>query len=69
MKYLNKDNLHIFPHEIVKAVESITKRFNHDINEKHKKITSIILDDFKRKDYKVMTENITRAGFIRGFLG
>ena len=33
------------------------------------KITSIILEDLKRKDQRLLTENITRAGFIRGFLG
>ena len=31
--------------------------------------TSIILEDLRKKDYRLLTENITRAGFIRGFLG
>ncbi len=42
---------------------------DYEVNEKHKKVTSIILEDLKRKDYRLLTENITRAGFIRGFLG
>ena len=39
------------------------------IDSKHKKVTSIILEDLKKKDHRLLTENITRAGFIRGFLG
>jgi len=68
-KFLNKDNLHIFPNEIAKIVEDAEKIVDYDIDEKHKKVTSIILGNFKAKDYKILTENITRAGFIRGFLG
>ena len=41
----------------------------YEENTKHKKVTSIILEDFKKKDYRLLAENITRAGFIRGFLG
>ena len=29
----------------------------------------ILLEDLKKKDFRLLTENITRAGFIRGFLG
>lgn len=68
-QYLNKDNLAAFPKEIESAVEEVCKRFSFDIDERHKKVTSIILEDLKRKDHKVLSENITRAGFIRGFLG
>ena len=69
LKYLNKDNLHIFPHEITDRINIAEKITDYEVDEKHKKVTSIILDDFKRKDYKMLSENITRAGFIRGFLG
>ncbi|MBI1936454.1 phosphoenolpyruvate carboxylase [Candidatus Woesearchaeota archaeon] len=69
LQYLNRDNMKIFPNEIRKKVENISKMVKYEVNEKHKKITSIILDDFKRKDYRLLMENITRAGFVRGFLG
>lgn len=69
LQYLNEDNLHIFPHEIVEKIEKIKKMVDYEVNAKHKKVTSIILDDLKRKDFRLLTENITRAGFIRGFLG
>ena len=69
LQYLNSDNLKIFPHEIAEKIERISKMVDFETNEKHKKVTSIILDDLKKKDYRLLTENITRAGFIRGFLG
>jgi phosphoenolpyruvate carboxylase len=68
-KYLNEDNLSIFPEEIVKIVEKAKNITKYEIDLDHKKITSIILEDFKRKDSKILTENISRAGFVRGFLG
>ena len=69
LQYLNEDNLRIFPNEIVKNIQKIKKMVNYEENTKHKKVTSIILDDLKKKDYRLLAENITRAGFIRGFLG
>ena len=69
LQHLNKDNLKIFPNEIVKKIESVSKTVDYDVDEKHKKITSIILKDLKRKDHKLLSENIARAGFVRGFLG
>src|SRR3989338_7110226 len=69
LQYLNKDNLHIFPHEIAEKIKKVAGMIEYEENSKHKKVTSIILDDLKKKDYRLLTENITRAGFIRGFLG
>ena len=69
MLYLNKDNLGIFPEEVGKAIEETCSRFPFEADEKHKKVTSIIADDLVHKNHKVLSENITRAGFIRGFLG
>jgi phosphoenolpyruvate carboxylase len=69
LKYLNEDNLHIFPHEIVEKIGKIKNMADYEVDEKHKKVTSIILEDLKRKDHRLLAENITRAGFIRGFLG
>ena len=69
MRCLNMENLKVFPEEIGKSVEAVRQRFDFEADEKHKKVTSIILDDLTRKNHKVMSENIIRAGFIRGFLG
>ena len=69
LQYLNKDNLKIFPHEITGKIEKISKMTDYEVNENHRKVTSIILEDLKKKDFRLLTENITRAGFIRGFLG
>lgn len=69
LQYLNKSNLRIFPNEIISRVKKAASLVSCDADEKHEKITSIILQDLKRRDYKQLTENITRAGFIRGFLG
>ena len=69
LRYLNEDNLHIFPPEIVRMANKVKKMVEFETNEKHRKVTSIILEDLKKKDYRLLTENITRAGFIRGFLG
>ena len=69
LKYLNEDNLPIFPHEITEKIEKIKAMADYEADAKHKKVTSIILEDLKKKDYRLLAENITRAGFIRGFLG
>ena len=69
LQYLNEENIKIFPNEVVKNIRKIKKMADYETEPKHKKITSIILQDLKRKDHKLLTENITRAGFIRGFLG
>ena len=69
LKYLNEENLHIFPHEIVEKIGTIRKMVDYEVDSKHKKVTSIILEDLKKKDFRLLAENITRAGFIRGFLG
>lgn len=69
LQYLNEENLKIFPNEIVKNISKIKKMTDYETEPRHKKITSIILQDLKKKDYRLLAENITRAGFIRGFLG
>ena len=69
LKFLNKENLRLFPKEVVSKIEKIEGMVDYSVDENHKKITTIILDNFKRKDYNLLSENIVRAGFIRGFLG
>ena len=69
LQYLNDDNLKLFPLEISKKIEKIRKMVDYEPNEAHKKITSIIAGDLSRRDHKLISENVTRAGFVRGFLG
>ena len=70
VQYFNKDNLHIFPKEIADSINNLKQWLPlNNIDYKHEKITSIILDDFKKKNTLALSENITRAGSVRGFLG
>lgn len=69
-QFINNDNLKssLFPKEIVKQAQTASKLFEFDVNREHKKITDIILTEFKSKN-PVLTEDIERAGWVRGFLG
>ncbi len=69
IKYLNEDNLHIFPQKIQEDIQEIKKRFEFTPHRKHKKVTSFILDDFKKNRNNELKENIERAGSLRNFLG
>ena len=65
---LNEDNVHVFPNEIVKQIKTASQLFPFETKREHQKITSIILKEWKTKN-PVLTENIERAGWVRGFLG
>ncbi|MBI2574290.1 phosphoenolpyruvate carboxylase [Candidatus Woesearchaeota archaeon] len=67
--YLNEDNLRIFPHEVAGAIRKAASFAEYEPDLKHRKVTSIIADDYSNRNFKLLTENITRAGFIRRFLG
>ncbi|MBI4143569.1 phosphoenolpyruvate carboxylase, partial [Candidatus Woesearchaeota archaeon] len=69
MQYLNKKNLRIFPKEIADAAEKVKGMLDFEAEPKHEKITSIIVENLEKNEPRLLTENITRAGFVRGFLG
>lgn len=72
LKYLNKNNLHLFPLFFQKHIEDVLEVIGYEediIDKKHKKITGIIAEDFSSKNFVSLEENIVRAGAIRGFLG
>ena len=69
LKYLNEENLKTLPKEISGFIKEASRIVDYEEDASHKKITSIIIDNLKKKDYKLLSENIVRAGFIRGFLG
>lgn len=68
-QYLNKDNLSFFPKKIQEDVKQAADLVETESERKHKKITSIILENYKNKNFDIMSENISRAGEVRGFLG
>ncbi|MBI5393653.1 phosphoenolpyruvate carboxylase [Candidatus Woesearchaeota archaeon] len=69
LRYMNLDNLSNFPKEVNDAVLHAIKHTNYDTDEKHKKITSQIMDSISHEKTSVLTEKIIEAGFVRGFLG
>ncbi|PIN70530.1 phosphoenolpyruvate carboxylase [Candidatus Woesearchaeota archaeon CG11_big_fil_rev_8_21_14_0_20_43_8] len=69
LQFLNRENLSFFPPEIVKDIERLTAQFDPSIDRAHQKITSIILEDYKKNNTVALSENISRAASIRGFLG
>ena len=69
LAYVNKDNLGFFPKEIITALKPVIEKFSTAPDARHQKITSIIMDDYRKKNLVSISEDITRAGLIRGFLG
>jgi len=71
LKYLNRENLNHFPNEIRHSVHETLEKLNMEFKEDHahSKVTSIILKDLKDNNTTAITENIERAGWLRGFLG
>jgi phosphoenolpyruvate carboxylase len=69
LKFLNPDNLRILPDKTKEKIEKVLGFFDYEADEKHKKITSIIFDDFKKNNTAALTENIERAAAMRNFLG
>ncbi len=69
LAYLNKDNLSFFPKTIAKEAEIVMGMFDFETDEDHKKITSFVMDDYSKRSFSSLQENITRAAAIRGFLG
>jgi len=69
LKYLNRENLAYFPITIKKNILKTASMFEYETEAKHKKITSIIMEDYSKKNTNPINENIIRAASIRGFLG
>ncbi len=69
MPYLNEETLSHLPHELAAVVAKVKMFQPYEPDDKHKKITSIILDDLGKENITLVRENIERAAFVRGFLG
>lgn len=68
LKFLNRDNLKMLPAEIQESVKKVFGYVDFETDENHKKVTSIVYEEFKT-NRPTLSENIERAASIRGFLG
>ncbi|NTV23666.1 MAG: phosphoenolpyruvate carboxylase [Nanoarchaeota archaeon] len=68
LRYLNQDNLRVLPQELQERIKKTASRFNYETDEKHKKVTSFILDGLE-KSKQTLSEDIERAAALRNFLG
>ncbi len=69
LRFLNKETFRALAPKVYSAAKKTFSLVDYEEDPKHKKITSIIVDNFKKKQSGLLEENIVRAGFIRGFLG
>lgn len=66
----NPEVLKVVPASIRKGLKSVVERFDVNMNAEHAAITSEVILHIQRKNYGAnLTELITRAGAVRGFLG
>ncbi len=69
LQYLNKDNLGFFPPAVRKSVDMACGLVDFEVDSGHKKLTGIIMDGFRKEHGDALSENITKAAWIRRFLG
>lgn len=69
LSFYNPSNLSILPKPLQKAFASAAKKFGFEENPAHAKISGVIAHDFRKGNFASLSENIARAGSVRGFLG
>ncbi|MFH1127259.1 MAG: phosphoenolpyruvate carboxylase [archaeon] len=69
LRYFNKDNLKFIPAPLRKSIEGALKITDFEVDEDHRRFTGIIMDDFSKQQSEALRENITKAAWIRRFLG
>ncbi|MEA3343758.1 MAG: phosphoenolpyruvate carboxylase [archaeon] len=69
LRYLNKDNMKYIPAPVRKSVEYAASIVDFEVDTDHRKLTSIIMDDFSKGQTEALLEDITKAAWIRRFLG
>lgn len=69
LAYLNTDNLKYFPKGVRDAAEKVSGMFEHETEQRHRRISGIIMDDYSKRNFSPINEDIIRAASIRGFLG
>ncbi len=69
LRWLNKDNFKALSPEVYSRVEKCFGIVPYEEERRHRKITGIILENYRNRQTSLLSENIVRAGFVRGFLG
>lgn len=69
LRFLNKDTFRKLAPSIYQKLKHTLSLVDYEEDQKHKKITSIIVDNYANKQPILLSENMVRAGFVRGFLG
>ncbi len=67
MRFFNEDSLKILPPEVVQKIDF--KRFEIDVDQEHKSVTSEIIAGLKKETTGELEQKVTRAAWIRKFLG
>lgn len=65
---LNEENVKALFPVLWERIRPLKERVSYETNLKHHKVTSILLEDFRHK-HNTLTENMERAGWLRGYLG
>ncbi len=66
----NPEILEFVPSQIRRDLKSVVARYGFETNHDHRKISSDILDQIRKKRFgSTLTDLMTQAGFHRGFLG
>lgn len=69
LRYLNIDNIKHMPKPVQKSIIRASKIIDFETDEAHKNLTSCIMSDFKKQRTEALVEDITKAAWIRKFLG
>ena len=69
LQYMNKDNIKYFPPAVQKSLDIASKLVDFEVDSAHKKLTGIIMESFRKEHAESLSENITKAAWIRRFLG
>ena len=69
LRYLNRENLGLFPESIRKKVLKTIKMFNYVENPEHYEATTKVAEAIRHNDHQAMNEWILKAAQVRKFLG
>jgi phosphoenolpyruvate carboxylase len=67
LQYMNPESMKMLPLKVRMSVDNLD--LDYEINEKHRQITSKIMENIKNSTGKGMEEFVLRAAHLRGFLG
>ena len=67
LRYMNPDSRKMLPLKVRMAVDNL--EIDYEVDEKHRQITSQIMNNLKNSTGKGMGEFVLQAAHLRGFLG